>query len=73
MVQLKDFDAVTLSNLLDFMYTSMICISEENAQDILIGANLLLLQKVKGDLCSIPKVYDMNGEDLSNFLLSNHY
>jgi len=46
-VQLKDFDSTTLSTLLDFMYNSRITITEENAQDVLIGANLLLLQKVK--------------------------
>ena len=45
-VILKDFDAETLGLLLDFMYTSTITITEDNVQDILIGANLLLLYEV---------------------------
>ena len=46
-VTLKDFDESTLSQLLDFMYTATIMISEENAQDILIGSNLLMLYEVR--------------------------
>jgi len=46
-VELKDFDSETLSSLLDYMYKSKITITEDNAQDILIGANLLLLYNVK--------------------------
>ena len=36
-IQLQDFDAETLSTLLDYIYTSSITITEENVQDILIG------------------------------------
>jgi hypothetical protein len=36
-VVLKDFDPDTLATLLEFMYTAKITISEDNAQDILIG------------------------------------
>lgn len=46
-VPLKDFDSDTLSSLMDFMYTAQITVTEENAQDLLIGANLLLLYEVK--------------------------
>ena len=64
-IVLKDFDADTLSSLLEFIYTAKITITEENAQvsfssiilidlnyhlhsqDILIGANLLLLYPVR--------------------------
>ena len=42
-VVLKDFDPDTLGLLLDYMYTATITITEETVQDILIGANLLLL------------------------------
>ena len=42
-VVLKDFDPDTLALLLDYMYTATITITEETVQDILIGANLLLL------------------------------
>ena len=37
---LKDIDESTFSQLLDFMYTVTIMISEENAQEILIGSNI---------------------------------
>ena len=40
---LKDFDPDTLALLLDYMYTATITITEETVQDVLIGANLLLL------------------------------
>ena len=60
-IVLKDFDADTLASLLEFIYTAKITITEENAQvritkrylsqtwpqDILIGANLLLLYPVR--------------------------
>jgi len=46
-VVLKDFDHETLSILLDYMYTKEINITEDNAQDILIGSNLLLLYDVR--------------------------
>ena len=36
-VVLKDFDPDTLATLLEFMYTAKITITEDNAQDILIG------------------------------------
>ena len=36
-VVLKDFDPDTLASLLEFMYTAKITITEDNAQDILIG------------------------------------
>ena len=42
-VVLKDFDPDTLALLLDYMYTATITITEETVQDVLIGANLLLL------------------------------
>merc|ERR1719319_1295906 len=46
-IVLKDFDPDTLAALLEFMYTAKITITEDNAQDILIGANLLLLYPVR--------------------------
>ena len=46
-VVLKDFDPDTLSLLLDYMYTATITITEETVQDVLIGANLLLLYEVR--------------------------
>ena len=46
-VVLKDFDADTLSVLLNYMYTATITITEETVQDVLIGANLLLLHEVR--------------------------
>ena len=36
-VVLKDFNPDTLATLLEFMYTAKITITEDNAQDILIG------------------------------------
>ena len=39
-VVLKDFDPDTLASLLEFMYTAKITITEDNAQDILIGKTL---------------------------------
>jgi len=46
-VVLKDFDADTLAVLLEFMYTAKITITEDNAQDVLMGANLMLLYDVR--------------------------
>ncbi len=39
----QDFDSDTLAALLDFMYTAQITISEDNAQDILIGQSSFAL------------------------------
>ena len=50
-VVLKDFDPDTLALLLDYMYTATITITEETVQDILIGANLLLLYGPTDCLC----------------------
>jgi len=46
-VTLQDFEPGTLGLLLDFMYTAKITLNEENAQDILIGANMLMLYEVR--------------------------
>ena len=44
-IQLQDFDAETLSTLLDYIYTSSITITEENVQDILIGGSTSVKRK----------------------------
>ena len=44
---MQDFDPETLAALLEFMYTAKITITEENAQDVLMGANLMLLYDVR--------------------------
>ena len=37
---LQEFDPDTLASLLEFMYTAKITITEENAQDILMGKGI---------------------------------
>ena len=56
-VVLKDFDPDTLALLLDYMYTATITITEETVQDVLIGANLLLLYGLNNCLKNTEIIY----------------
>lgn len=46
-VEIRDIEAVTMQNLLDFMYTSTIEITVGNVQSILQGASLFGLQQLR--------------------------
>lgn len=46
-VEIRDIDAATMQNLLDFMYTSTIEITVNNVQSILQGASLFGLQQLR--------------------------
>ena len=46
-VHIKDINAATFEQLLDFMYTGSIKISPENVEDLLRGSSMLLLEKMK--------------------------
>ena len=52
-VTLNDFHPDILEQLLEFMYTAKITITDENAQDMLAGANLLLLHDVSEAACDV--------------------
>lgn len=47
LVEIRDIDASTMQNLLDFMYTSTIEITVNNVQSILQGASLFGLQQLR--------------------------
>ena len=46
-VEIRDIDALTMQNLLDFMYTSTIEITVNNVQSILQGASLFGLHQLR--------------------------
>ena len=50
-VVIQGLTGSTLNALLDFIYTGIICVTQENVQELLIGSDMIQLQEVV-DICT---------------------